>query len=169
MDLTVIPKTLHHSPEIVCKCALEYIQCGSQRATSRKTGVAAKTIGEWCTKSWWQDLVGQIRAEKEGELSAKFSELIDIGLSEYSDRLKNGEYQLVSTGNGQEVQRIPMKGKDVVITTSILFDKLRILQNLPTSISSTNNADLKQLQDQFKRLVSARVIEGEAEKDNKNS
>jgi len=75
-----------------------------------------------------------VRAEKEDELDAKLTKLIDNSYDHALDELEKGNASY----------------SQALVGGSIAFDKQRILRNLPTSISASQ--DNRQLADVCKEL-----------------
>ncbi len=85
-------------------------------------------------------LAESIRNEKEDEHHAVFSRIIDKATKRAEDALEHGETKLVKTKDGYEERRVPVGAKDALIMAGIAYDKKRLSQNLPTSITQSDSS-----------------------------
>ncbi len=96
---------------------------GSVRQTARDSGVPYQTVRQWTKTDWWEEMLGQVRQEKDQEWDSKLSALIDKLL----DRLQE-KYREIS------LDKLP-------VSLAVLYDKLRLHRNQPTSIRRTETAE----------------------------
>ena len=114
-----------------------------------------QTVHNWARSEWGVELLGQIGTEKGEELDAHFTKLIDVAFDEAEDRIKNGDYRLVKTkkaikhddgslevAEDYELKRIPMGGKELVISGATVYDKRQLHRNQPTSITDKQDSRL---------------------------
>ena len=106
-----------------------------------------QTVRDWTKSEWGVELYGEIREQKEPELDASFTKLIDSAFEQAQDRVENGDYRVTKDG---KLIRVPMGGKELVISGATVYDKQRLHRNQPTSISSS--LDNRALAEQCKEL-----------------
>lgn len=134
--------------------ALVWAVTGTDLATSERTGIPRETIRYWRTDNSgkWDELMAQVRQEKDKELESRLSGLVEKLFSAIES-----EYNALSP-------------KDKVWSGAVLFDKLRIQRGLPSSYSAKGSeaerlgklADrLEALQNQGKQPVGAKPTKPE--------
>jgi len=146
-------KGSQYSPEDRLQAATLYVISGNMRKVSQETGIAEGTLSEWKNKSeWWQELVEVIRTEKSDIIDAGYQEIVIKGVAAQIDRIDNGDYVQDKEGI---ISRVPVKLRDLTVATGIGLDKLRLIRNMPTSISSNASTEsrLNQLAEQMVALV----------------
>ena len=116
------------------QAAMQYAVDGLLSKIEQQQGIPQQTLSDWKQTEWWVEIVSEVRLQKEGELDAKLTKLIDNSYDYALDELEKG-YVTYS---------------QALIGGSIAFDKQRILRNLPTSISASQ--DNRQLADVCKEL-----------------
>ena len=132
------------------RAIVEYLVNGNMTKVAKSTGIPRTTLSEWKQTEWWDNLVGEVRHEKEAEIQAQFSKIIEKSCEETLDRLENGDE--VHTKDG--IKRMKMKGRDLATVGGIIFDKLQLSLNRPTAISSkSGEAHLVELQARFKQIA----------------
>ena len=65
------------------------------------------------------------------------------------DRVENGDYRVAKDG---KLIRVPMGGKELVISGATVYDKRQLLRNQPTSISGSDNKNIVALAKEFRKL-----------------
>ena len=95
-------------------------------------------------------LTDEVRSEKEDEFRAGFSGIIETALFRAKDALERGDTKLVKTKDRYEERRVPVSAKDAMVMAAIAYDKLRLIENLPTAITQSDSS--KSLQAQLEEL-----------------
>lgn len=152
----LIPGIEDHKPneawtrDQIIAAASIYAENGSLRKTSRMTGIHLANLAIWNqSNEVWNDQVKQCQTLKNQEHIAGWSTI--VGRSQ-DIALQGIESIEVKTAN--DVKAIVMAG-------AIAQDKGRLLQGLPSHISSTTDDNkLKDLQAKFEELA-GKTIEGE--------
>ena len=127
-----------------------YCVLGVMSKVSQATDIPTTTLAHWKNKSdWWDGMVAEVRIEKEAEIQAQFSKIIEEACKSVLDSLENGDE--VHTKDG--IQRIKMKGRDAATVGAIMFDKLQLSLNRPTSIKG-DTGSLEELAQKFRDLSS---------------
>lgn len=141
-----------------------YLTLGSAAATAEHTGIPAPTIREWTKKPWWNQLAEEIRKEKEAEIDAKLTALIDKTLSTLENRLTEGEV-VYNPRTGEQI-RVPVKTIDAVRIFDKVHEKRALTRGDPTKRVETITTEqrLESLANQFTKFGKGEVIvDGEYE------
>lgn len=125
----------HYSTEEREQAVAAYVIHGTFAAAERATGVKASAIRMMKTnqQAWFEELAERIRLEHEEEHRAKIREVIVSALDQLADRVTNGDF--AADKEGQYTVRKPMIGRDLVIASGTMIDKLRLSLGKPTSIA----------------------------------
>jgi len=138
-------KGIVHSDTTKIRCAYLYAALGNYSEVARQTKIKRTSIMNWAKDSdVWQEAVYKARQEISDELLAINLENARLAGDELSDRIKNGDHKLVmsrdSDGKYHHIARVPMNGKDLAVVGGINLEKSLLLQNKPTSISSSSDS-----------------------------
>lgn len=133
-----------------------YNQHGSCVKVSEHSHIPERTVNDWTHSDWWEDELAVIREENKDLIRASITRIVTKGFDNIEDRIENGDEYI--TKDGQK-DRKKASLRDLGTVTGIAFDKLRLLNNEPTSIQG--KADIEATLDQFRQLAQARVVEGE--------
>lgn len=144
------------------KAATVYAVTGKAVEVERITGIPAYVVRTWKTKEWWPQIIERIRQDKDDELDAKFTKIVDKTIDVIQDRLEHGDY--VYDNHKGEVIRKPMNGKEVAVVTSIFVDKRELLRR-----KESHNTEQASIKDRLERIAQdvrklasgAKVIDGE--------
>ncbi len=120
---------------------------GSITKTAEMHNMPKQTVSNWARSEWGVELLGQIGTEKGEELDANFTKLIDSAFEQAQDRVENGDYRVSKDG---KLIRVPMGGKELVISGATVYDKQRLHRNQPTAI--TGSQDNRALSEVCKEL-----------------
>lgn len=146
-----------------------YTLYGNMGEVSRITGIPSRTLRGWRTKPWWEDFAATVRREIDSEIEAGLQQQVRSAIAQIADRINNGDVKVLS--NGKRV-RAPVSAKDLAVTMSIMFDKLRLVRNQPTQIKQEGStaAHLQQLADKIRELQGSdfRVIDIEGDRVDEN-
>lgn len=138
-----------------------YALTGSLSRVSDITSVPLRTLKNWRTEQWWQDMLDRVRIEGDEELDAKFTGIIDKAMEQINDRLQNGDF-IYDTKKGELVRK-PIGTRDAATVTSLMIDKRQLLRGAPTSRTErvSTNDTLNALAEQFMKFAKASEIKGE--------
>lgn len=128
------------------------------RTVSEILNIRFETLSKWKQQPWWYDLAAQIKQEKQEQLDAGMSAVIDKSMQLLNDRLENGD--VVVNAKTGAIIRSPMSVQATVNTLKNVFDKRQLIRNEPTSISRSESTDerLKRLSEEFAKFSSATQI-----------
>jgi hypothetical protein len=147
-----------YSNEQRIEAVTHYMIMGTLARASRACDIPLTTLHDWKKTEWWGALAESIRNEKEDEHHAAFSRIIDKATKRAEDALEHGETKLVKTKDGYEERRVPVGAKDALMIAAISYDKKRLSENLPTSITQSEGS--KGIQAKLEEL-SERITETE--------
>jgi len=137
------------------KAAALYVATGNSMAVSRETGIPASTIRDWLQHDPdFQLICQEYRAECGEKWRYKYAQIIDESTDQVLDRIRNGDF--VRDNKTGELNRVPVKAKELAIIEAIHFDKLRLLESQPTRITRhESDANQKFLLEQFTAIGKA--------------
>jgi transposase-like protein len=137
--------------------AAMYVVMGSYTKVSELTGVPLKTLENWRHEPWWYEVTSRVKKEKNDELDAKFTQVLDKSVDELEDRVKNGDWSL---GKNGDVVRTPVRSRDLSTIVGVLFDRRQLVRGEATSVSAPVNTDqkLKELWNKFEQFSKAKEI-----------
>lgn len=134
-----------------------YLTIGVFTKTGEITGVRSETIRKWAREPWWNQLADEIRKQKEQEIDAKLTGIIDKTLNVLSDRLDNGE--VIYNPRTNEQVRVPVKSIDATRIFDKVHEKRALVRGDPTQRVEriTTEQRLNSLADQFTRFGKGNV------------
>lgn len=140
------------------RAVVEYLVLGNIQRVSDSLNIPRQTLSGWTKSEWWQSMLSEIRQEKQEEIDNGIQKALETALEGVQDRIENGDSVIGKEG---DLIRKPMSGRDMTTSFGILFDKQRIIRNLPTSISGSADSDkLAKLQAQFEALANEKTVDG---------
>lgn len=87
-----------------------YLTLGNLALTSRLLGIPEVTLRVWKKSQWWADMVAEMKAQENIELTNRLKKIVDASLAVVEDRLVNGDFQYDQKSG--EVVRKPVNMKD---------------------------------------------------------
>jgi len=137
---TLIPKQpgSHYTNEQRRAVIADYFVTGNITKTADMNNMPRRTVGTWIKSEWGVELLAEVRHEKGEEFDAHLTKLIDVAFGEAEDRIENGDYRVTKDG---KLIRVPMGGKELVISGATVYDKRQLHRNHPTAISSSQASD----------------------------
>lgn len=141
-----------YSPEQKIAAAQAYLITGTSVKAQKYCGVKADIIRTWKSKSnWWPDVFNTVKKQKNDELEATFTQIMDKGLHAVADRIENGDVKLQKDGS---LINVPMGGKELAIVVSIMYDKRALLRGDVTSrVEKKEGNALQVLQSKFEDIA----------------
>ena len=97
--------------------AVLYSISGNAKKVAKDTGIPRTTIVGWKKADWWEDAVTRVRSEKADEHRAKYSELVDKAQQVALEKLPEAS------------------ARDAMIIAATGTDKIRLADNMPTTIT----------------------------------
>jgi len=165
---TIIPKQQgsHYTNEQRRRVITDYLVTGNITKTADMNNMPRRTVGTWIKSEWGVELLAEVRHEKREEFDAHLTKLIDVAFDEAEDRITNGDFRLVKTkkaikhddgslevSEDYELKRVPMGGKELVISGATVYDKQRLHRNQPTQIRvETADAQIQSFIDEYRKI-----------------
>lgn len=145
------PRTLY-SPEQKIAAAQAYLITGTSVKAQKYCGVKADIIRLWKSNApWWPDLFRTVKKQKNDELEATFTYIMDSALTQVADRLENGDSKLQKDGT---LVKVPMGGKETAVVLSIMYDKRALLRGDVTSrVEKKDGNAMLLLQNKFEEIA----------------
>lgn|SRR4030066_34144 len=112
------------------QAAIAWLITGDVDNASQLCNVPSRTIRDWMTKEWWEDILSEAQGIKQKELDAVYTALIHKTTTALRDRIENGNVIVTKAG---AFSRVPVPAKDLAVITAIISDKRALLRGLPTS------------------------------------
>ncbi|MFC1665389.1 hypothetical protein ACFL17_07145 [Pseudomonadota bacterium] len=138
--MTAKRKQRSYSKDDIRLAASLYAVNGNMSQTSRQTGFPRITVLDWRNNKneYWVQQYNATRQEKTEEMRAKFADIIEKGIAELEKKIPNGNVS------------------QLVIMIGTLFDKIRLLDMLPTSIpGKASSKKLDELAAQYEKIAEA--------------
>lgn len=141
-----------YSPEQKIAAAQAYLITGTSVKAQKYCGVKADIIRTWKNKSnWWAEVFQTVKKQKNDELEATFTQIMDKGLHAVADRIENGDTKVQKDGS---TIKVPMGGKELAIVVSIMYDKRALLRGDVTSrVEKKDGNAMALLQSKFEDIA----------------
>jgi hypothetical protein len=104
-----------------------YIVLGTDTAVAKELGCPRRTVGDWRRTDWWEQESTVVRHEIEDKLRATFRKVALEGTQLALEAIRSKE----------------LKGKEAMVTAGIAYDKLRLSENRPTSITGQSTGGIQ--------------------------
>ncbi len=109
------------------KAVVLYLVLGSDTAVAKESGYPRRTISRWRNSDWWEQVVTTVSGEIEDKLRATFRKVALEGGQSALDAIRSKD----------------VKGKEAMIMSGIAYDKLRLSENRPTSITGQSTGGIQ--------------------------
>lgn len=164
-------EALHHKPGELWSEAKKleavtyFIVLGKATEVEKFTGIPSATISSWKKQEWWQEMTQQVRSEKNEELDAKLTGILDNALVSIVDRLEDGDTKYVPQHD--KFVKVPLTARDLAMNFGILYDKRAMLRGEAIRRVEHVSTDtrLNRLLNKFESFANAKEIEGEVIED----
>ena len=129
----MVPTGSKYSDQERMSAATQYAITGLLTKTSKSTGIPETTLSSWTKSDWWVEAIAKVRSEKTEEHRARYSEILSLSQDRMVEDMPNATAQQASIIGG------------------VAFDKLRLIDNQPTSISGKAES-MSTLANEFRAL-----------------
>ena len=129
----MVPTGSKYTDDQRTEAAIQYEVTGSFKKTSKITGIPKSTLQDWARTEWFIELAVMVRSEKKLRHRARFSKIVDMAQAQTIKELPNATAQ------------------QAAIIGGVAFDKLRLIDNQPTSIRG-DSSTVHALADKFRKL-----------------
>ncbi len=123
----LVPTGSKYTDEDRRKAVVLYQVMGTDQAVAREMGIPDRTITGWRHSDWWEQVAATVSGEIEDKLRATFRKVALEGTQLALDAIRSKE----------------LKGKEAMITAGIAYDKLRLSENRPTSITGQSTGGIQ--------------------------
>ena len=136
--------------------ALTFALDGRISTTARKLKIPETTIKSWMGQDWWPAMLIDVRREKNDQLDAVYSRVIDAATEGTLERLSIGDPY---THKGELFYK-PVAGQACMMIAAIAHDKRALMRGDPTSRTErvTTGKRLSTLQAEFRTASDVEVI-----------
>lgn len=149
-DIAAWPQGCKYTVDDRIRVLTEYVSTGSLRKTAENTGITHSTIQYWRDNApWWEDYLVQIRTQKNDEVDALITSLMEKSLQEQSDRMENGNFKVLSNG---EIVREKPNLQSLSVNFGILYDKRDKIRNIKSLASGETGDRINSLAEKIKNL-----------------
>lgn len=127
-----------------------FLATGNLRLVSKLSNVPYETIGSWRKQEWWLELEDQLKRDKELQVNAQVTKIVDRSLDLIQDRLENGDF-IMNNKTGQ-MERRQVSLRDVSKTANDLMTRQAILKKMEkeeTVVKTSMQDTLKMLASEF--------------------
>lgn len=140
-------------PETRIEVATLYAATKNVERVSELCEVPRHVINAWMNEPWWDNIVSQVRHQKNEELDALLTNVIHKSAETLIDRIENGEKHI--DRRTKEEFRVPINASGAVRALEATFKQRQLLRGEATQIASTTSTDakLKLLAEQFEKLA----------------
>ena len=125
-----------YSQAIREQAAIAYALNGNYTKTGREMDIPKETVFSWSKHEWWDNLIASVHTEKASEHRATYARIVD-----------EAQVQVLAT-----LDQATAAQANIIAATAT--DKVRLLDNQPTTISSSAQTP-QQVADQFMKMIQA--------------
>lgn len=138
------------------QAAVAWLITGDVAEAAKLAGIPTRTIYDWMSKSWWDDVLSEAKNIKQKELDAVWTGIIHKATSQIKDRIENGDPYVKRNG---ELGRVPIKAKDLATIMATATDKRSLIRGQVTSRTEKITIDQRLEKITNKLDEQAKVIE----------
>lgn len=138
------------------EAAIAWLITGDIAEAAKLCSIPARTIYDWQTKIWWEDVLTEAKLIKQKELDAVWTGLIHKVTSQLKNRIEEGDPYIKRNG---DVGRLPIKAKDLATIMSIATDKRSLIRGQATSRTEKITIDQRLEKITNKMDEQAKIIE----------
>lgn len=132
----------------VLKAVRLFAESGSLAAVARTLNVPIYALKKLSRTEMWMRELADLQAAEAALLNVKFSQILGLALDQMEDRLTHGDFT-VSAG---KLVRSPLAAPTLARIADCVFDKQRLLRDLPTAIVGGDNKKLATLAQHLRAL-----------------
>lgn len=136
------------------QAAMAMVMTNNSKQACKLSGVNAATIRWWKTEAaWWPDAINHCRKQKNDDVDAAITNIIDKSLEKYNAILEEGE-EVLHPKTGEKIRKQPSL-RDLATSTAILFDKRSHIrgESIGTGAKADQNEILIKLMQKFEALA----------------
>ena len=139
----LVPTGSKYTDEDRRQAVVLYLTLGTNIAVAKEIGCDDSTISRWRESEWWEQEAQKVAEEIEDEYRAKLRKVA----------LKGADQAITSLDAGE------VKAKDAMVISGIAYDKLRLSENRPTSITAASGGIQSKLEEIADHMLEQERIE----------
>jgi hypothetical protein len=151
-----VSKKKTYSKQDKKKACIMYWTKGTVKGAAKELGMPRETLRTWMGQEWWADITLEVRDAVEDQLEVDLVEVLTLSMDRIKDSLTEGDEKLVWNPVLKEhvKERVMPTGIQASTMMGISYDKRRIGQNMPTSITEQSGGkQMQQLMENFQKLA----------------
>lgn len=113
------------------KAVYLYCMWGNAVKVAEELNIPRRTVSDWVNREWFIKELATIRHEKNQELDAMFTKVIELAEKKALERLTDGDYAKHDS-DGTMLYK-PVSAKDAQMIAAIGYDKRALQRGDPTS------------------------------------
>ena len=154
-----------HPEEVKIEAATLHAVTRDFNKTHELTGIGVYVLKKWAVEPWWDECIAKVKQLKNEQLDAKITSVLEQAVDIIAERLKDGDIYVDHNSKEKTQYRIPIKARDAVLATGILFDKRQLIRGEATSVTTNQSTAEKflALKENFERLARSRNINPNSE------
>ena len=117
------------------EAAIQYEIIGSYRKTAQAVGIPENTLRDWSKKEWWVEVCVIVRDENTQRMRSRYAKIVNKAQAQTLKKLPEATAQQAS------------------IVGAVAFDKIRLIDNQPTSITTQDNRALAEVCRELSRTM----------------
>lgn len=152
-------KVQHYPEKVKIEAATLWAVTRDIKRVAEIMDIYPSVIRLWMKEPWWDNIISQVRKEKNEELDSKLSEVIHKTVEVIKDRVENGEVQV--DRRTKEEFRVPLNTQAATRVLEVTFKERQLLRGEATTNVQSTSTDkkLEQLAEQFKTIANHRKTE----------
>jgi hypothetical protein len=174
-ELDLYSETSKYTPDQKRDMVYAFCSSGNLKKAAQICSVPYEDIKKFRQVSpWFSELVKEYKKERQDELDARMSEIIEAGIGNILDRIHNGD--TIMNHKSGKLEKRPLSALDMTRVVAILFDKRAMMRGDPTTRTEkvSTEATLKVIMDRMEGVAEKlgiekkieNSIEGEFEEEN---
>ena len=143
------------------KACIMYWTRGTVKGAAKELGMSRETLRGWMKQEWWTDMTLEVRDAVEDQLEVDLCDFLTLSADRVKDSLTKGDEKLVWNPSTKEhvKKRVMPTGIQAATIFGISYDKRRIGQNMPTSITEQGGGKQMQvLMEKFQELARENAV-----------
>lgn len=154
-------KGKHWTDRDKLKAIAAFALYGNASKVEEVTGIPAGTVNYWKTLPWWFEEMEKLRKAEDEQLVSRYTKIVLTTMDKLENRLESGDEVILKDGSRT---RKEVNARDLAAIANVLADKRH--KTLETRTEErvkavTVGERLKQLEEQFTKFVTSKVVEGE--------
>lgn len=129
----------------------DWILWGNAKKVAEMNNIHKSTLESYMATEWWPEVVESCKIRLQEELDSRMTKALHMAYDEIDDRICNGDY--VIDVRTKELNRVPMKGRDLAAIANTTFDKRQLLRGDATTIASKRIENTKELESKFLKIA----------------